>query len=164
MIITIDGVAGAGKTTLAKKLTSEFEGRHSVQVIHMDDLYDGWENPFGKALSQKLKMIARAHLSGKPFRTTLYDWQKSQPGPDFLIPPCEILIVEGVGSGQRAMRKQVATKVWIEFEPALGLQRVLARDGELIESQMRGFLTDQDEHLRKEGTREAADFHLNGAG
>ncbi|MEI7838803.1 MAG: hypothetical protein WCI37_03395, partial [bacterium] len=47
-IIAIDGVAGSGKTTLALNLLKDLP---SVEVVHMDDLYDGWEDP----LSQKLK-------------------------------------------------------------------------------------------------------------
>jgi uridine kinase len=49
-VIAIDGPAGAGKTTLAQEIFRAFSTKSSVQVIHMDDLYDGW----GNALSSDL--------------------------------------------------------------------------------------------------------------
>ena len=64
MIITIDGVAGAGKTTLASYMADEYKDRASVYIIHLDDLYDGWVDPLGESLSAKLKAIAQSHLSG----------------------------------------------------------------------------------------------------
>ena len=42
MIATIDGWAGAGKTTLASFLEKNFADKLSVFTLHMDDLYDGW--------------------------------------------------------------------------------------------------------------------------
>ena len=40
-IIVIDGPAGSGKTTLAKSLSRLLE---NCPIIHMDEIYDGWEN------------------------------------------------------------------------------------------------------------------------
>ena len=162
MIITIDGVAGAGKTTLARFMHDEYKDRTSVHVIHMDDLYDGWADPFESALSKKLEAIATAHNEKKPLELTKYDWVNDCPGPRFIVPPVELLIIEGVGSGQSAIRDLVETKIWIDLEPIVGLRRVLARDGFEIEEQMLGFLEQQRNHFVKEGTRAAADFHLNG--
>jgi uridine kinase len=162
MLITIDGVAGAGKTTLAKYMAEEYKERASVYVIHMDDLYDGWIDPLGKALSEKLESIAQAHIAGACLELTQYDWQNCRPGHLFTIPSVEMLILEGVGSGQRAIREFVDTKIWINLEPIVGLRRVLARDGYEIEEQMRGFMEAQLNHFIEEGTRDAADFHLNG--
>ena len=44
----------------------------------------------------------------------------------------------------------------------LGLRRVLARDGHNIEEQMLAFLELERIHFLEEGTRDAAEFHLNG--
>lgn len=162
MIITIDGVAGAGKTTLAAFMASEYEERTAVQVIHMDDLYEGWEDPLGVALTEKLVAIARGHGEQTCVRTRGYDWHEQRPGEWFSIEPTQLLILEGVGSGQSAIRELVETKIWIDLEPVVGLRRVLARDGFAIEEQMLGFLAAQHTHFVEEGTRDAADFHLNG--
>ena len=162
MIITIDGVAGAGKTTLAAYMADEYKDRTTVSVIHMDDLYDGWSDPLGEALSRKLELIASAHREGRDLELTKYDWLRNYPGDLLPIPSTELLILEGVGSGQSSIREFVETKIWIDLEPIVGLRRVLARDGFEIEEQMLGFLEAQRIHFVEEGTREAADFHLNG--
>lgn len=162
MILTIDGVAGAGKTTLAAFITLEFQDRFSIQVVHMDDLYDGWDEPLGAGLTQKLIQIAHAHQEQRPFHGQRYNWQSAARDESFVIAPVDLLILEGVGSGQRLIREFVETKIWIELKPIIGLQRVLERDGVQIESQMMGFLEQQKKHFLEEGTREAADFHLNG--
>jgi len=72
------------------------------------------------------------------------------------------LIIEGVGAGQRATQEVAETKIWIDLEPIVGLRRVLARDGFQIEAEMLTFLEHQRAHHLEEGTRAAADFHLNG--
>jgi uridine kinase len=162
VIITIDVVAGAGKTTLARFMHEEYKDRTSVFSVHMDDLYDGWSDPFGTSLSEKLKAIAASHIEEKPVELSKYDWVNDVPGPRFIVPPVELLIIEGVGSGQSSIRGSVDTKIWIDLEPIVGLRRVLARDGYEIEEQMLGFLEQQQDHFIKEGTRAAADFHLNG--
>lgn len=162
MIITIDGVAGAGKTTLAKYIADEYKDRTSVCVVHMDDLYEGWNDPLGEALSRKLESIATAHREGRSLELTQYDWTLDRPGQAFTIPSTELLILEGVGSGQSSIREFVETKIWIDLEPIVGLRRVLARDGFEIGEKMLGFLEAQRIHFVQEGTREAADFHLNG--
>ena len=162
MIITIDGVAGAGKTSLAAFMCEEYKDRQSIQVIHMDDLYDGWDDPFGPTLTKKLEEIVAAHRAGEQFITAKFDWERNIPGERLTIEPVQLLIIEGVGSGQRVTQEFAETKIWIDLEPILGLRRVLARDGFYIEDQMLTFLEQQRIHHLEEGTRAAADFHLNG--
>ena len=162
MIVTIDGVAGAGKTMLASAMNEKYEDHFSVQVIHMDDLYEGWDDPFGATLSKKLTEIAQAHMTATPYETPLHDWLDSIAASPLIIEPVDMLIIEGVGSGQRSIREFVSTKIWIDCDPIVGLKRVSARDGANIEREMMGFLEDQKVHFIEEGTREAADFLLFG--
>ncbi len=162
MIVTIDGVAGAGKTMLARAMNEEYKDHFSIQVLHMDDLYDGWNDPFGPTLSKKLTEIAQAHLAARSIETNTYNWLNSSVVAPLIIEPVDMLIIEGVGSGQQSIREYVSTKIWIEFDPMVGLERVLARDGATIKNQMVGFVEDQRVHFAKEGTREAADFLLFG--
>jgi hypothetical protein len=70
------------------------------------------------------------------------------------------MILEGVGSGQRAIRDSLTALFWIDIEDEQGLARVLQRDGIDIENQMRKWLATQEQHFRAEGTQNAADFVL----
>ena len=50
-LISIDGVSGSGKTTLAQKIRKDLT---TLEIIHMDDLYDGWINPLSGELSNRI--------------------------------------------------------------------------------------------------------------
>jgi len=128
----------------------------------MDDLYDGWEDALGDSLTAKLQEIVLAHETGRPYQTYSYDWKRHCPGSELFIAPSDILILEGVGAGQASIRAHVETKIWIELDPIAGLSRVINRDGAGIEEEMIDFLELQRIHFQKEGTRAAAEFHLNG--
>ena len=73
-IIAVDGPAGAGKTTLAGSIGQGFSQKYSVRTIHMDDLYNGWDNALGDELTHTLEAITAAHLSGLPIPLKTYDW------------------------------------------------------------------------------------------
>jgi uridine kinase len=159
-VIAIDGHAGAGKTTLATNLALALSQDLKVQVIHMDDLYDGWHNALGPQLSETLTHIVSAHKSGKKVKFSTYDWIQSQFNEAKEIPEADLIILEGVGSGQLAIRDELAALLWIDIDHSLGLERVISRDGDSIEAQMQKWLVQQEQHFAREGTQNAADFIL----
>lgn len=69
-IIAIDGPAGAGKTTLAHEIFLALSTSASVQVIHMDDLYDGWDNALSGDLTKVLSYLVEQHLGKNSCETT----------------------------------------------------------------------------------------------
>lgn len=161
-IIAIDGPAGAGKTTLAKKLQNAFSDKN-VHVIHMDDLYDGWENALTNNLSRILEQsIAKPVSDGKSYEYRKYDWLAQRYGELKRYPHPQLLILEGVGSGQRSVRKYLDQLIWIDIESEVGLKRVLVRDGDYIESNMRIWQMRESEHFRQENTRDCATIRIDG--
>jgi len=159
-IIAIDGPAGAGKTTLAHDIKLALAQRYSITEVHMDDLYDGWENALTSQLADVLTHIAKAHKDKKSLSLSTYNWLASEFNPATEIEKSELLILEGVGSGQMAIRDSLAALIWIDIEDSQGMARVLERDGIEIESQMKKWLSTQEQHFRDEGTQNAADFVL----
>jgi len=159
-VIAIDGPAGAGKTTLATNLALALAQDLSVQIIHMDDLYDGWQNALGSQLSETLTHIVSSHKSGRKVNFSRYDWFKSTFKEAEEIPEADLLILEGVGSGQLAIRDELAALIWIDIDRSLGLERVISRDGDSIKAQMQLWLTEQEQHFAHQGTQNAADFIL----
>jgi uridine kinase len=159
-IIAIDGPAGAGKTTLAHDIALALASEFSVTEIHMDDLYDGWDNALTPQLSDVLSHLVESHKKEKPLSLSTYNWHEGRFNPPSQLEDSELLILEGVGSGQRAIRDSLSALIWIDIEDLQGLTRVLARDGDAIENQMKKWLATQEQHFRDEGTQKAADFVL----
>ena len=159
-IIAIDGPAGAGKTTLSHDIKLALAQRYSINEIHMDDLYDGWENALSSQLTDVLSYIVSAHKSSKPISISTYDWHAGAFSPADQLEKSELLILEGVGSGQSAIRDSLAALIWIDIDDSKGVARVLERDGREIENQMSKWLSTQAQHFRDEGTQNAADFVL----
>ena len=159
-VIAIDGPAGAGKTTLATNLALALAPELRVQIIHMDDLYDGWDNALGSRLSETLAHIVSSHKSGRKISFSKYDWAKSEFKVAEEIPDADLIILEGVGSGQGVIRDELAALLWIDIDHSFGLERVIARDGDSIKAQMQMWLTQQQQHFSREGTQNAADFIL----
>ena len=155
-LIAIDGRAGAGKTTLAAALFAELSQKHSVAVIHMDDLYEGWANALGVHLTQALETIVKAHQLNETFEIEIFNWESMNFDSTQRIEPVEILILEGVGAGQKVVRKAGATVHWLDIDPEVGIARVLKRDGNQIAAHMKQWQIDQELHFKSDKTRENA--------
>ena len=159
-LYAIDGPAGAGKTTFAAKLEAELSVNGSVRVIHMDDLYNGWDNALSNPLAEILDRISTAHIAGREFVVKVFNWHTMAFDREERITPTDYLIIEGVGAAQQIVRETGATTYWLDIEPEIGLQRVLDRDGVHIEAQMRQWQVDQDKHFARDETRENCEFKL----
>ena len=159
-LYAIDGPAGAGKTTYAAQLEAELSVNATVKTIHMDDLYNGWDNALSNALSEILDRISTAHLAGRECVIKKFNWSTMQFDSEEIITPTDVLIIEGVGAAQQIVRESGAITYWLDIEAEIGLQRVLARDGAHIEVQMRQWQIDQDKHFARDETRENCEFKL----
>ena len=159
-IIAIDGPAGAGKTTLAHEIYLALAPKMSVGVIHMDDLYDGWENALGADLTKVLLYLSDQHKQQNPARINKYNWTTYSFEDSEETPPSELLILEGVGSGDMAIQDDLAALIWIDIDPEIGVKRVIARDGAQVAHEMRKWLGTQQEYFSQHSTREKADFIL----
>jgi len=156
-IIAIDGPAGAGKTTLASEIKVSCATKR-IEIVHMDDLYGGWE--LSEEFTHRLQSLIRDFSAGKAHEIDIYDWHQGRFNRKRTIEPVDILILEGVGSGQSALRPSLNALIWIDIDDQLGLDRVLARDGQSIRDEMVSWQRLQTEHFLRERTRESADFEL----
>ena len=159
-LIAIDGPAGAGKTTLAAKLHGEFSKEKTLHVIHMDDLYSGWDNALGPQLTAILGDIVNAFSAQVEFTVPIYNWVNKSFYSSRTYEPTEVLIIEGVGAAQKVVRDSGAVIYWLDVDPEVGLARVLKRDGYEIEIQMRQWQIDQARHFMSDETRTFADYLL----
>ena len=159
--LAIDGVAGSGKTTLASRLCGDLK---NCQVVHMDDLYEGWNDPLSQRLTAKvIRELLEPFNKQIPIRYQKFDWILNRFDKFEDLKTSNILILEGVGSGQREFRKYLSKTIWVEYDPNQGFDRVIARDGEGIRGEMVNFLLDQNKHFIAELTKNASDYTISGA-
>jgi len=159
-IITIDGPAGAGKTTLAEHLSAALSLKYKCATIHMDDLYNGWSSPFDHHFTDALLAAATSHQNSKKYSLSHFDWSKGEYGAALEMPQAELMILEGVGASHSLIRPFLTASIWIDIEPSQGMERVLTRDGEGISEQMQSWLLQQEELFQVEESMKAADFVL----
>jgi len=123
----------------------------------MDDLYNGWENALSERLTQTLESIVKSHQSKVAFEIDIFNWQSMSFDSKRVIHPVDIVILEGVGAGQKVVRDAGATLYWLDIDAEVGIQRVLNRDGNQIASQMKQWQIAQEIHFLRDKTRENAE-------
>lgn len=126
----------------------------------MDQLYNGWQTPFDNRFTDALMGIVSAHGGAHPIALSQYNWQLGSFDEVQLLPSSQLLILEGVGSSHSLIREKLIASIWIDIEPTVGLQRVLARDGEEISDEMNKWLSLQAQHFAENDSQMKADFVL----
>jgi uridine kinase len=69
--------------------------------------------------------------------------------------------VEGVGSSNQLLSKELTTSIWLDIDQSIGLSRVLERDGEEIRDEMVKWQKMESQYFEYDLTRERADFILS---
>ena len=161
LVISIDGPAGSGKSTLAGEIARAFAGTYSIEVIHLDELYDGWDNALTDELFEKLLGLIKSQGANETADLAIFDWALNSYAGSRQVKPTELLILEGVGSSNELLRKHLTTSIWLDIERSIGLARVLERDGIELQSEMVKWQKMESEYFARDLTRESADFILS---
>jgi uridine kinase len=159
-IIVIDGPAGSGKTTLAKSLSGLLE---NCPIIHMDEIYDGWENALSPKTSQDLvEWVINPLLESRSIEFVKYDWYLEKRIEKVVINLPKVLIIEGVGSSSFEISKYASLKLWIEVTKETGINRVLTRDGQQIQEQMKKWQSQESKFFIENNSKENSDIWIDG--
>ena len=159
-IIFIDGPAGSGKTTLAKSLSGLLE---NCPIIHMDEIYDGWENALSPKTSQDLvEWVINPLLESRSIEFVKYDWYLEKRIEKVVINLPKVLIIEGVGSSSFEISKHASLKLWIEVNKETGINRVLTRDGQQIQEQMKKWQSQESKFFIENNSKENSDIWIDG--
>ena len=159
-VITIDGPAGSGKTTLANQLSKVLG---NCPVIHMDDLYSGWNQDLITELAERISnQILQPISSGKTATYLKYDWAEEKFKVEESVEASKFLILEGVGAGHPKLNNQAALNIWIEASPKVLLDRLVMRDGEQLREQLVRWQTHEARYFDQLSIRSLADVHLTG--
>jgi uridine kinase len=159
-IIVIDGPAGSGKTTLAKSLSGLLE---YCPIIHMDEIYEGWENALSPKTFKDLgEWIINPLLENNSIEYIKYDWNLEQRIEKVVINNSKVMIIEGVGSSSFEVSKHASLKLWIEVNKETGINRVLTRDGLHIQEQMKTWQSQESKFFIENNSKENSDIWIDG--
>ena len=161
LVLAIDGPAGSGKSTLAGEIARAFAGTYDLEVIHLDELYNGWDNPLSEELFQRITQIISAQQVGKSTDFAIYDWSARSFSGSREVKAVQLLIIEGVGSSNLLLHRSLTTSIWLDIDQSIGLARVLERDGEEIRDEMVKWQKMESEYFARDLTRERAEFILS---
>ena len=150
-LICIDGPAGSGKTTLATALAELTQ----APVIHMDDLYAGWDG-LAAGIAQ-LDTVLLPLVEGAPGSYRRYDWHRRTFAETVLVPPSPLLVIEGVGSGAAAYDGFRTALAWVDAPEELRRQRGLDRDGDTFAPHWDAWAAAEHEHFAANDTATRAD-------
>ena len=161
-LVCVDGPAGSGKTTLAAALAAGLDrlGQGPATVVHMDDLYPGWDGL--DRIDPIVLDLLRPLSQGGPGRYRRYDWVAAAYAEEHVVEPGPLLVLEGVGSGGSAWADLVTSLVWVEAPAALRLERGLDRDGPAVREEWVRWMADESALFDRERTRERSDLRVDG--
>jgi uridine kinase len=161
-LVCVDGPAGSGKTTLARRLADLLEARgRSTAVVHMDDLYQGWTGL--SAAERRVEEWLLAPLAaGREAVYRRYDWQEGGYAEPHTVPAVDVLILEGVGSGCAGHADRTTLLVWVEAPAELRLRRGLERDGPALQDHWRRWMVVEADFHEQDRTRGRADVRVDG--
>jgi uridine kinase len=152
-LIGVDGRSGSGKTWLAGRLASPL----GAPVIHMDDLYPGWDG-LAKAADVLTEWVIEPLSKQEPARWRRFDWDSMSYAEWHTTEPADVVVLEGCGSIRSALAGVYADRVWVEAPAAARRQRLRARpDWAAYEPFARRWAELEEQLYRIEHTRRRCD-------
>jgi hypothetical protein len=131
-VVAVDGVAGAGKSTIAAGLAGALGG---TPIVPTDDLasherlFEWWPALVADVFAP-LSVGAVGHY--RP-----YDWARRDYGEPRAVPVRPVLVVEGVGAGRRELTRWLSYLVWVDADVVAAHERGLRRDLDALGSDRR---------------------------
>jgi hypothetical protein len=155
-LVCVDGPAGSGKTTLAAEIAT----LTGAPVVHMDDLFEGWDGL--PRVNDQLGTLLPPLAEGWPGSYRRWDWPGHAWAETVVVPPAPLLVLEGVGSGALEHAALITVLVWVEVPYDLRMARGLERGGVGVAENWRQWAVDEQAVFERERTRERADLVVDG--
>ena len=158
-LVTIDGPAGSGKTTLAARLSVLLD---DAPVVHMDDLYEGWTGLSPDVWRRLRDGVLDPLAAGRDGGFRRYDWDAGRFAEVVPVPLSYAVVVEGVGAGAREVDGASSLRIWVEAPRDERLARGLERDGPALRDEWLRWADVEERHFAADGTRDRADAVVDG--
>lgn len=159
-LIAVDGPAGSGKTTFAASLNGELQALgQRLATVHLDDLYEGWSGLEAADLESRVREQLLHPLSeGRSGNWQRYDWEAQRLSEWHELPPPDVLIVDGCGSGALGFAPYITVLVWVEADRDTRIARGVERDGAEVLPRWLEWMESEARHFAAHGTRRRADL------
>lgn len=163
-IVLIDGRAGSGKSLFARRLAENFfsEHRHAARVVHLDDLYPGWEGLAAGSVYARERILEQI-AAGKSATWQIWNWHAGErgaadePGNGFReFSGGTPLLLEGCGALSRASAELASLSIWLESDEATRRARFSERDNGKFDEYFGIWAAQEDEFYESERSSELA--------
>ncbi|GAA6526690.1 AAA family ATPase [Intrasporangium sp. DVR] len=159
-VVAIDGRSGAGKTTLARGVAAELATYGTVEMVHMDAIYPGWDG-----LAESSEILATRVLEplsrASPAAYPRWDWEEGGWDGSVTVRPADFLVVEGCGCSVGPARPFTSVAVFMEAEREQRMHRGLTRDGETYRPHWQRWAAQEEAVFAADGTRARADLVID---
>ncbi|EDX66046.1 AAA family ATPase [Bacillus cereus] len=171
LIIGIDGCGGAGKSTLANKIKSNFS---TVTIVHMDDFYLPSakivnEHPTNKSIGadfdwkRLLQEVLDPISNGIEGCYKRYDWETDSLAESHTVSANGIVIIEGVYATRQELAGIYDLKIWVNCPRETRIKRGIARDGEAARDMWENnWMIAEDMYVESHKPHEFADVIIDG--
>jgi len=153
-VVAIDGPSGAGKTDFTAALAERLP---HAQVLHMDDLYPGWDG-LTQAVADLHDQILAPLARGEQAAYRRWDWENDRYADWHRLAPASLLLLEGVGSGAQPGRRLESALIWLEAGRDERFRRGIERDGDSYLPHWQRWAAGEEALFAADGTRGAADL------
>ncbi|MXY27664.1 uridine kinase [Candidatus Poribacteria bacterium] len=173
LLVAIDGLGGAGKSTLAQLLKQRLNTLDWIaMVVKHDDFYlssNQRESRQVEAINcdfdwERLRDQVLIPLREKrSTRYQRYDWETDALAEWHTIPDSDAVLVEGVYTMRRELVHLYDLKIWVECPRAIRLARGIARDGETARAIWeQDWMPKEDYYVKTHLPHESADLFVSG--
>lgn len=165
IVITIDGMAASGKTTLANYLKERF----SARLIHADDFFlpvskktkERLNTPGGNIDYEKMKEDVIEHLK-EDIKYLKYDCNSNSFNQLVELKNNQVTIIEGSYSLHPYFGKYYDLAIFLQIDSELQKERILKRNGEFLLAKFKNeWIPMENKYFSFYKIKEKADFIIN---
>ncbi|MHB8273844.1 MAG: nucleoside/nucleotide kinase family protein [Dermatophilaceae bacterium] len=156
-VVAIDGPSGAGKTDFTAALAERIPSAH---VLHMDDIYPGWDG-LEQAVADLHDQILAPIARGERAAYRRWDWEHGRYAGWHSLPATPLLLVDGVGSGTGANADLESVLIWLEADLDVRFRRGMERDGESYLRHWQRWAAHEEALFLTDATRDRADLIMD---